>query len=233
MEEPTMMLHRIVLAAAMGQLGCTGIMGPEAELQAQRTELQCLDTTDPHECSFRKDEGGCFVTGIGHIGDDLDRPGAGRAGRPSFGGNAMGMKDGHVRGQWQNTTHEGDLFHGRADWIRCWKDEGPGPDVPRAVPNNAEWGGTGKWNHGAGYGFRVHAQDRAEGGSHADFYYVEIYDSRGSVVYAIGDLINGGNFQIHPPNNGHPYETTGAPEGLELNEGDFIDTERIAPSARQ
>jgi hypothetical protein len=186
-----------------------GLSSTEAAL------MPCIDTSDPALCNFEEEEadGGCFVTGIGHIGDALDHPGAGRANQDSFGGNAMGMRDGRVRGQWQNTTHIGDVFHGSVSWLRCWRDDGLGPEVPVAIPNNAEWGGIGKWNHEDGYAFRVHAADRAEGGSHMDEYEIFIWNPAGDeMIYSESDIIDGGNFQIHPPNAGHPYETDYTPE---------------------
>jgi hypothetical protein len=156
------------------------------------------------------DEGGCWITGGGHIGDASSHGGAGQNDQDSFGFNAMGMKSGYVRGEIQNTTHLGDVFHGQATWLHCWKDDGAGPEVPRAIPNNAEWGGTGEWNHEAGYTWEAHLADRAEGGSHEDEYEIWITALDNTLVYsqtADQDLvITGGNFQIHPPNNGHPYD---------------------------
>jgi len=97
-----------VLSGCVGELVETEEDGVESTVTSL---IPCLDTSDPDLCSFDEEEapGGCFVTGIGHIGDADNRPGAGRAKQDSFGGNAMGMRDGSVRGQWQNTTHLGDL----------------------------------------------------------------------------------------------------------------------------
>ena len=180
----------------------------------QEGEPCVLDTLDEGEGEDLL-EGGCWITGGGHIGDSNSHGGAGQNDQDSFGFNAMGMKDGTVRGELQNTTHLGDLFHGEATWIRCWKDEGDGPQVPKAVPNNAEWGGAGVWNHEEGYTWEAHLADRAEGGSHRDEYEIWVWAADGSLVYsqtAADDLvITGGNFQIHPPNNGHPYTTGDAP----------------------
>ena len=44
-------------------------------------------------------------------------------------------------------------------------DEGDGPEVPKAIPNIARWGGTGTWNHEEGYAWEARLADRAEGGS--------------------------------------------------------------------
>ena len=176
---------------------------------------------------YTEETGGCFVTGIGHIGSDenengiSDQPGAGRADQDSYGGNAMGMRDGRVRGQWQNTTHlDGtrDVFHGQAEFLYCWNDGGPGPDVPVAEPNRAIWGGPGQWNHEDGYLFIVSAADYKEGKEDEDAgirdaYAITIYrdvdgdgiaTSDDEIVYEETDCVFG-NFQIHPPNNGHPY----------------------------
>ncbi len=136
----------------------------------------------------------------------------------------MGMKDGRVHGQWQNTTHrEGtkDKFHGQAKFLFCWNDGGPGPDVPKAKPNRAIWGGPGKWNNEEGYLFIVSAADYKEGkdGEDAnirDAYAITIYfdvDGDGvataadDIVYAETDCVFG-NFQIHSSNKGHPYIPT-------------------------
>jgi hypothetical protein len=169
-------------------------------------------------------EGGCWITGGGHIGDENSHGGAGQNDQDSFGFNAMGMKAGYVRGEIENVDHLGNVFHGHATWIRCWKDAGDGPEVPRAIPNNAEWGGHGSWNHVDGHTWKAHLADRAEGGSHRDEYEIWVWDSGGALVYsqtAADDLvITGGNFQIHPPNGGHPYlagecaEAPGCPRDL-------------------
>lgn len=200
----------LVASVLMG--GCVGYVDPGGETSGSSGgALMCMDTYSAEMCSYREDTGGCFVTGIGHIGDAENHPGAGRADQDSFGGNAMGMKDGSVRGQWQNTTHLGDLFHGSVSWLRCWNDGGLGPEVPRAIPNVAQWGGLGKWNHVEGYRFMVRAADRAEGGHHIDEYAITIWNPEGNVIYSENEIIDGGNFQIHPPNAGHPYESVAVP----------------------
>lgn len=203
----------VVVVVCLAGAGCMADGTTEDETGSGSEALStCLSQMRIEDCiTALPPLGGCFVTGIGHIGDEANHPGAGRAGEDSFGGNAMGMRDGSVRGEWQNTTHQGDLFHGQATWLRCWKDEGEGPEVPRAIPNVAEWGGPGKWNHDEGFTFQVHAEDRREGGSHFDYYGITVWDAAGAVIYEEGDLIDGGNFQIHPPNGGHPYEPVPAP----------------------
>ena len=212
-----------VLIWGLGACVAGGI-GTDGSVAVREAGLVCLNTEGDEPCmldSLEEEEGedlvegGCWITGGGHIGDADSHGGAGKNDQDSFGFNAMGMKDGRVRGEIQNTTHLGDDFHGQATWIRCWKDEGIGPEVPRAIPNNAQWGGPGTWNHEDGYTWEAHLADRAEGGSHQDEYEIWVYAPDGSLVYsqtAAQDLvITGGNFQIHPPNNGHPYTTGDAP----------------------
>lgn len=207
-----------LIAAALLFGGCMGdLIGTDGAGGTSQELMTCLDATtdycmldDLGDDEFEDlREGGCWITGGGHIGSAESTGGAGQHNQDSFGFNAMGMKAGYVRGEIQDTTHLGDVFHGHATWIRCWKDEGLGPEVPKAIPNNAEWGGHGSWNHEEGYTWRAHLADRAEGGSHMDEYEIWVFAPDGQVVYsqtAADDLvITGGNFQIHPPNNGHPY----------------------------
>jgi len=100
-----------------------------------------------------------------------------------------------------------------------------------AYPNYANFGGTGKFNGEDGYYFDVKAFDHGEPGIYLDRYEIDIYNSAKVLVYhddgqrtmechasiddplVTGDLawvfdmgcITGGNFQINPPNAGHPY----------------------------
>jgi hypothetical protein len=218
-------ISKLSFVLVWGLGGCVaGGIGTDGSIAVREAGLECLNTAGDEPCILDgldegegEDlvEGGCWITGGGHIGSADSHGGAGQNDQDSFGFNAMGMKDGRVRGELQNTTHLGDLFHGQATWIRCWKDEGIGPEVPRAIPNNAQWGGPGTWNHEEGYTWEAHLADRAEGGSHQDEYEIWVYGPDGALVYtqnASMDLvITGGNFQIHPPNNGHPYTTGDAP----------------------
>lgn len=211
---PLFLLWLLLLATA----GCVGQLTSDDVGSDGYGLMECLDTTAEY-CMLddlgdedRRElwEGGCWITGGGHIGNSDSFGGAGANKQDSFGFNAMGMKDGRVRGEIQDTTHLGDVFHGHATWIRCWKDDGLGPEVPKAIPNNAAWGGHGSWNHEEGYTWEAHLADRAEGGSHMDEYEIWVTSPEGNLVYsqtAADDLvITGGNFQIHPPNKGHPYE---------------------------
>ncbi len=232
-----------VLVVGMSGLGCTATSSDGEDTSSVSSRMTPGDGDGTPEAPPESDspptgdtppgegtpppEGGCFVTGIGHIGADengngiSDRPGAGRANQDSYGGNAMGMKDGSVRGQWQNTTHLADgkhVFHGQATFLHCWNDGGPGPDVPRTYPNRAIWGGPGKWDHKDGYLFIVSAADYKEGkdGNDAnirDAYAITVYEdldkngiatSTDKIVYQETDCVYG-NFQIHKSNAGHPY----------------------------
>jgi hypothetical protein len=181
------------------------------------------------------EQGGCWFTGGGTFGKGLTRD--------SYGGNAMTMKDKAIRGEWEHVDHTNllastvngqNLFHGKVHYIVCKKFPLSGPEVPKAVPNYINFGGTGVFNHMDGYFFDVKAFDHAEGGIHFDRYVIDIYDSNmklvlhgdGQVTEQVDgpdtckddikvtpDLawveqmgcVNGGNLQIHPPCGGHPY----------------------------
>jgi len=208
-----------------GETETYNLLGSSSDICENLPGVACTFTQPPADAT--PEMGGCWVTGIGHIGSDLngngisDKPGAGKANQDSYGGNAMGMKDGTVRGQWQNTTHLADgkhKFHGQANFLYCFNDGGPGPDVPKAFPNRAIWGGPGKWDHEDGYLFIVSSADYKEGkdGNDAnirDAYAITVYkdaDGDGTataadpIIYEETDCVFG-NFQIHPPNQGHPY----------------------------
>lgn len=192
-------------------------------------------TEPPSTEQLPPEKGGCWVTGIGTFGKGDTRD--------SFGGNGMTMKDGSVRGEWQHTDHFDEsgttnngqnLFHGKVTYIACRKFPLPGPEVPKAIPNYANWGGIGRFNGVDGYYFDVKAFDHAEGGIHKDRYMIDIYDPQKQLVLHADGLgtmtapsnktceidavvpddlawvkqlgcLSGGNFQIHPPNQGHPY----------------------------
>ena len=92
-----------------------------------------------------------------------------------------------------------------------------GPDVPKAEPDYGEFGGTGRLNDVVDCEFLVQAFDIHEGGIHRDGYEIRVSCDDGSELHnkATSDqcdpfdanptgCLAGGNFQIHPPNNGHP-----------------------------
>jgi hypothetical protein len=169
-------------------------------------------------------QGGCWVTGGGYIVD--------ADGHDSFGGNAMPMKSGSVRGEWEENDHgTGNKSHGKVQYIVCRNvPNEPGPGQPSGPShhfdiNQAYFGGPARWfsNNGwqDGFWFDVMVEDHGEpGNTHAasnghgsgvpDFYHFTIRQMMGNnqsgpIVYdTSGDLV-GGNIQIHPPNNGHPY----------------------------
>ncbi len=170
--------------------------------------------------------GGCWLSGIGTIGCP------GEVQHDSFGGNAMTKKDGSVKGSWTHISIASEvIFSGEVHYLVC-KDfpSLPGPDVPVASPNYANFGGTGKLNGQDGYFFDVKVFDHAEPGIYRDRYSIDIYDENKALVYHadghitdichgcldpsvpedlawVSDMgcISGGNFQIQPPNAGHPY----------------------------
>jgi len=261
----------LVVASASLLIGCEGSAPPYEDGPNSETYrvfggcpddipegVGCIPVGGPPPDSLPPEEGGCWITGIGTFGKGVTRD--------SFGGNGMTMKDGRVRGQWQHTDHFDvsgsqkngqNLFHGQVEYLRCKLFPTlNGPEVPKAVPNYAEWGGPGTFNHEEGYWFDVQAFDHAEGGIYRDRYKITVKDPDGNVVLeadgmgthsivngpagsmgvkgnakaqtevdnptntscredvdVTADLawvselgcLSGGNFQIHPPNKGHPY----------------------------
>ena len=160
--------------------------------------------------------GGGFVIGGGNLANGA-----------SYGGNVMGMKDGRIRGEWQH-THGALTFHGYASFLICHHDGGPGPDVPRAEPNRAVFGGAGTWQGQPGYLWIVAVADRKEGADApfplSDAYAICIYrdlDGNGiatstdPIIYEVSECISGGNVQVVPPTKGHPYVPCSLTEEME------------------
>lgn len=147
------------------------------------------------------------MTGGGFIVDD--------DGKDTFGGNAMPMKDGTVRGEWENQEHgTGDNTHGQANYIYCRVVPGPGPGHPNGprhnfMDNQVYFGGPATYNGTSGYWFDVVAEDHGEPGR-LDTYQITVRQGAsgnvaGTVVFQeSGALSQGGNIQLHPPNGGHP-----------------------------
>jgi hypothetical protein len=164
------------------------------------------------------DGGGCWLTAGGKI---TNLKGVVADFKGTFGGNAMTMKDGDIRGEWNHVDHlTGDHFHGEVAWLECahiYPYEGP--DVPKAEDNYVEFGGTGTINGVEGYMFEANVFDIHEGGIHRDGYMITVWDAEGHIRLfneATSDqcdprgsnpigCLAGGNIQIHPSNNGHPY----------------------------
>jgi len=166
--------------------------------------------------------GGCWVTGGGFIVD--------ADGNDSFGGNAMPMKSGTVRGEWEHQDHgTGDAAHGQATYIYCRTVPGPGPGHPSGphhdfTVNQVYFGGPARWLAGGGwtdgYWFDVVAEDHGEPGT-ADTYLFTIRQyagnaQSGAVVYQTSGTLAGGNIQIHPPNPGHPGTQSTLPPWVQL-----------------
>jgi hypothetical protein len=156
---------------------------------------------------------GCWITGGGRI---LNEDGT----YDSYGGNAMTMKDGSVRGEWNHVDHNGggdtlNHFKGDVTTITCSKESDQGPRVPKAIPNYAIFGGTGTYNGEEGYTFVVDWVDSWEGGRSWDRYQLTITAPNGEVIVENGigntnckpqsfgaefGCTMDGNLQIHPPN---------------------------------
>jgi len=186
----------------------------------------CVPDDTTEDCT-PPDQGGCWVTGGGYILDG--------DGKDTFGGNAMPMKSGTIRGQWEHVDHgSGNKMHGEASYIYCRHVNEPGPGADNGpkhdfIINQVYFGGnarvfvSGAWFDG--YWFDVMAEDHGEGkGAKAggpDYYHVTIRkmsgaNQSGTVVYDEENDMSGGNIQIHPPNNGHPYTSSGLPSWVSL-----------------
>jgi hypothetical protein len=188
----------------------------------------CVNTGVDDVCgqSIPPSAGGCWITGGGYI---LNQNGS----NDSYGGNGMPMKDGTIRGEWENVDHgTGDKSHGQVHYLVCRHVDEPGPGQPSGPSHNfninqAYYGGPARWftagstggGWADGYWFDVFIEDHGEPGNKAgpgnhgsggpDYYHFTIrkYVSDtvpGDVVFDTQAPVSGGNLQIHPPNNGHP-----------------------------
>ena len=151
-------------------------------------------------------------------------------GKDTFGGNGMPMKSGAVRGEWEHQDHgTGDAMHGQVAYLYCRKVAGAGPGHPNGPQHNFDlnqvyYGGPGRWMAGGawsdGYWFDVVAEDHGEPGR-ADFYQITIrkyvgVNQSGPIVYQTSGNLAGGNIQLHPPNNGHPFSSPAMPPWVAL-----------------
>jgi hypothetical protein len=188
----------------------------------------CVPVCEDTYCNVCKgsqppSDGGCWITGIGYVNDP--------DGRDNFGGNGMPMKAGYLRGQWEHDDHgTGDKFHGSIGYLSCRHVDEPGPGVPSGSDhsftfNQAYYGGPGRWFQPGvgwqdGYWFDVMAEDHGEPGSSDEYYFSvrRMLDSTnvGPVLYSTGGVLGGGNFQIHPPNDGHPFSQGTIPAWVTL-----------------
>ncbi len=179
------------------------------------------------------DAGGCWITGGGFV-TDTD-------GKDSFGGNGMPMKDGRIRGEWEHVDHgTGNKLHGEVSYLVCRHVAEPGPGQPSGPSHNftlnqAYYGGSARWfSNGAwadGYWFDIMAEDHGEPGNKAgpgnhgsagpDYYHLRVLQMQngsqsGTLIYETEGDFDGGNFQIHPPNGGHPYTSSALPSWVQL-----------------
>jgi hypothetical protein len=166
-------------------------------------------------------EGGCWVTGGGFIDENSSKD--------TFGGNGMPMKDGTVRGEWENQDHAtGDDLHGTVSYLYCRVVAGAGPGHPNGPSHNFDdnqvyFGGPARYFTSAawadGYWFDVVAEDHGEPGR-SDTYQITIrtYSSgqAGAIAYEAAGTLAGGNIQIHPSNPGHPGIQSPLPPWVQL-----------------
>ncbi len=67
----------------------------------------------------------------------------------------------------------------------------------------ATFSGTCRVNHVSGYSFECEVEDNGEPGRGVDKFSIDIYGAGGSLYYSAGDLLGGGNIQIHLPDSGY------------------------------
>ncbi|MBS1119081.1 MAG: hypothetical protein H6Q90_1309 [Deltaproteobacteria bacterium] len=196
---------------------CGGGDGTTCEPVCEDTYCEVCEDSEPPA------SGGCFVTGIGYL-TDAD-------GRDNFGGNGMPMKAGNIRGEWEHDDHgTGDKFHGNVGYLVCRHVDEPGPGQPSGPDHNftinqAYYGGPGRWFEPGtgwqdGYWFDVMAEDHGEPGKTDEYYFsvrkLDASGQVGGVIYETGGILSGGNFQIHPPNDGHPFTGGTLPQWVPL-----------------
>jgi len=181
----------------------------------------CVPDTTTQDC-VPPAEGGCWVTGGGFIMES--------ASKDTFGGNGMPMRDGSVRGEWENIDHStGDNMHGTVDYLMCRVVPGPGPGHPNGpqhnfVDNQVYFGGPARYFVNSawadGYWFDVVAEDHGEPGRQ-DTYQITIRTyangQAGNIVYQESGPLAGGNIQLHPPNAGHPASQSTLPSWVQLH----------------
>jgi hypothetical protein len=131
----------------------------------------------------------CFVSGGGRVLAD------------SLGGSISSRSDGSIEGVWHHRTASGDELVGRPDELLCRRNGGhaPPPEVEFSI---ADWRGPATLD-GEDVTFTVNAQDHGEPNA-SDTYRIVVSDEDDNIVYAVGGILDSGNFQIHPTNPGHP-----------------------------
>jgi hypothetical protein len=89
----------------------------------------------------------------------------------------------------------------------------------------AEFSGTCSVDHTTGYSFKCVVEDNGEPGRGVDRFGIEVWDQNGNPYYSAGDLLGGGNIQIHDSDDGevvqHGFVADGVPPS------DHNDTERL------
>ena len=194
----------------------------------------CVPDGESDDC-VPPSAGGCWVTGGGFIVGPNVTTGAEPDGHDNFGGNAKPMKDGRIQGHWNHVDHgTGNHAKGKPEYIVCRRVDEPGPGQPGGkkgfTMNQVYFGGPAEWRSNgtwaSGYWFDVVAKDHGEPGSvpHAknggmvDTYHftIRLMDDpekkvSGAIVYETKGGLEGGNIQMHPPNNGHPYSPMALP----------------------
>ncbi len=194
----------------------------------------CVPDGESGDC-VPPSEGGCWVTGGGFIVGPNVTTGADADGHDNFGGNAKPMKDGRIQGHWNHVDHgTGNHAKGRPEYIVCRHVDEPGPGQPGGkkgfTMNQVYFGGPAEWRANdtwaSGYWFDVVAKDHGEPGSKPhpknggmpDTYHftIRLMDDpdkqvSGAIVYETKGELEGGNIQMHPPNNGHPYTPSSLP----------------------
>jgi hypothetical protein len=184
----------------------------------------CENTDNQDNCGHSEppSTGGCWITGGGLVADAQSTD--------TFGGNGMPMKSGDVRGEWEHQIHGfKHKAHGQVRYLVCRHVDEPGPGQPSGPDhtfniNQVYFGGPARWNDGSGwsngYWFDIMAEDHGEPGN-TDFYHYTIRqmtsaNQSGAVLYDISGVLVGGNIQIHPPNDGHPYSGGTLPSWVQL-----------------
>ena len=194
----------------------------------------CVPDGESSDC-VPPSSGGCWVTGGGFIVGPNVTTGAAADGHDNFGGNAKPMKDGRIQGHWNHVDHgTGNHAKGRPEYIVCRHVDEPGPGQPGGkkgfTMNQVYFGGPAEWRSNetwaSGYWFDVVAKDHGEPGSKPhpknggmpDTYHftLRLMDDpenqvSGAIVYETNGELEGGNIQMHPPNNGHPYTPMALP----------------------
>lgn len=203
----------------------------------------CVSDADGASECLPQSAGGCWVTGGGFVVAPNAVTGDAADGHDNFGGNAKPMKDGTIKGHWNHVDHgTGNHAKGRPEYIYCRHVDEPGPGGPGAkkgfTMNQVYFGGPAEWRDaatgawGGGYWFDVVAKDHGEPGSvpkikknggMPDTYHFTIRlvadpvnNASGTKIYETQGELQGGNVQLHPPNNGHPATQSTLPAWVSL-----------------